>query len=755
LRREIYKEEVSFMVKNINSHICKENVDHNCKCKICGVVCHSIVNDSKGNGTGMVTEWCTNCGKYERYYDDTGTVIESTFRDDIPYNGPVCGGRELNELAIRTDTKCDDMDIVRKARGTEIQRNQQRVFLCWDFENKDVRDIVVSDLLSHDAGADCVVSYIEIQGNNIDENELEQELRESQMLILVISQNLLLKIKDLPEYSIAKRINLPIIPVALDNELLPKLTQQIGAVHGLSIADEEYRIKLKTQLDNMLVSDALINEINEKAFTGRVFLSYRKKDLALARKFMAAFHDIPGFESIAIWYDNFLNAGRVFSEEIEKSIDDSDVFTLLVTPNITESGNYVLMQEYPYAIGCDKSIVAVEVETPDKQEFFEKYKHAMIYTLIDGIHDTFSKIMPNNIVTEINPTRCFLLGVAFYKGILVEKDIERAISLLTRAATKGDFQSARFLGKTYYDLLKYEDSVNWYKKAAEICGSSPNGEGAAAEIYNAIANNFIERGDYKSALEWSLKALPIQEKLFGESNLSVAKTLTDICNSYQNMGDLSNAQQMLDRAADVYSVVADTEKADYIIGCSNIAMAYHNNMSFAKAMKMHLKAVASVEKTYGTENPLTSCVYTRAALTYLRIGVNDTALDLLNKALDISRKTLPPEHPETAQIYILLGDLYDKFGNFPLMLDMKNKALSIQEKVFGKDSWITALTYRDIGTLYAKTESYSSAKDLLLPAFNTLRKALGMNHPFTLETYQIMRTVFDQLGIADADDFYS
>lgn len=652
------------------------------------------------------------------------------------------------------------MTINRKARGSEIQRHQQRIFLCWNSENITVRDILIQDLLSQDAGTNCVVSWLETPNGIVDENELEQELQETEAIVLIVSQEFLdqAKTKLPPEYRIAKEIKRPILPVALEPMLFPQFTELAGAVHGISIIDEEYRIKLKAQLNNLLTSEDLIQEINNNAFTGRLFLSYRKKDLALARKFMKIFHDNKGFQSIAIWYDNFLIAGRVFDEEIEKSINNAEVFALMATPNITEPGNYVMQREYPYALKQKKCMVAVLFEDLDKSAFKNSYEHFNFCVPIEDIYTAFRKALPiKTFIFDITPERGFLLGTAFLKGIMVEKDVDRAIILLTNSAYGGNFQSAEMLGKVYFDLLKYDDALYWYKKAAEISQTkNGNDNTEAARIYSIIASNYIECGDYKSALEWSLKALPIQEKYPSKDSLEIAKTLIDICTSYQNIGIGSTEMvtPLLERAVKVYDNVTDAAKEQIILGYSNIAITYHNSLSYAKAMEIHLKAISMAERVLGDENLLTAHVYIRAGLTYMRIGVLETALKLSNKALVINKKLLPSGHPEIAIVCELLSSVYDQLQIYPLMIDMLNEARIIREKIFGQNHQFTAFIYRDLGILYARTESYAAAKDMLLPAFNIFRKSLSMNHPITLGVYTILRNVFDKLGITNFDNLY-
>lgn len=62
-----------------NDHICEENLDLDCKCKICGQVCHDWHDNDDGTfavSGKVVTARCQRCGKIECYYADTGTVID-------------------------------------------------------------------------------------------------------------------------------------------------------------------------------------------------------------------------------------------------------------------------------------------------------------------------------------------------------------------------------------------------------------------------------------------------------------------------------------------------------------------------------------------------------------------------------------------------------------------------------------------------------------------------------------------------------
>jgi hypothetical protein len=214
-------------------------------------------------------------------------------------------------------------------------------------------------------------------GDGTDEQMLRDELTGSKLLVLYVTTDFLISIRQngLPiAYRIAKEAGTPILPIAQSDGLFPLFTELVGPVHGIARTDTEYRAKLKAQLENFLASEELLKEIGEKAFTSGIFLSYRKMDLQEARDFMKDLHDTEGFEAVSVWYDYFLTGGGAFDEEIKNAIENSNAFVLLVTPHITEKNaeggdNFVVAEEFPYASRLKKPIVPVEAKPCDPASF--------------------------------------------------------------------------------------------------------------------------------------------------------------------------------------------------------------------------------------------------------------------------------------------------------------------------------------------------------------------------------------------------
>lgn len=90
----------------------------------------------------------------------------------------------------------------------------------------------------------------------------------------------------------------------------------------------------------------------------KVFISYKHSDEELLPLCKQLASCILNELDVAIWYDRELTAGKEYDDEIRGAILASDVFILLLTPNILTS-KYVLEQEVPLAIENQVSIIPV------------------------------------------------------------------------------------------------------------------------------------------------------------------------------------------------------------------------------------------------------------------------------------------------------------------------------------------------------------------------------------------------------------
>ncbi len=276
------------------------------------------------------------------------------------------------------------------------------------------------------------------------------------------------------ELPLAKEKHIPVLPLMMEQGLDDVFSKHFGDLQYLDPNDrDETKRKfdevLARYIESVLVSDELAEEVRA-AFDAYIFLSYRKKDRRKAQELMRLIHRSPLCRDIAIWYDEFLTPGEDFNDAIRKMLQKSDLFALVVTPNLLEKDNYVMTEEYPAAMKQKKPVLPVEMEETDLEQLDEHYKS--LPPCVKGeASEEFSDALLEKIkvmavdTNDTDPGHNFLIGLAYLAGIDVEVDAERGIELIIGAAKAGVLDAMELLIIMYETGMgvtrDYYEGVKW------------------------------------------------------------------------------------------------------------------------------------------------------------------------------------------------------------------------------------------------------------------------------------------------------
>ena len=243
------------------------------------------------------------------------------------------------------------------------------------------------------------------------------------------------------EMPYAMEHGIPVLPILFGKVPKSRFSEVCGKLHVLDKYDADptalpYEDKLKLFIGTVLLKDEMIEKIRQ-AFAAYIFLSYRKKDRKYAQEVMRLIHRSPFARDIAIWYDEYLTPGEDFNESIRKAFNKSDIFALVVTPNLLERSNYVMRIEYPMAYENGKKIIPVMPVLTDGAELEQCYPGIPEVISTEGTGaDNIDQLIREalTIKQDDSPEHKFIMGLAYLSGIDVETDHERALELITDAA---------------------------------------------------------------------------------------------------------------------------------------------------------------------------------------------------------------------------------------------------------------------------------------------------------------------------------
>ena len=483
-------------------------------------------------------------------------------------------------------------NLMFKTKGMVNPKGKPRVyFTCHPDDFIRTFDKVSGDLLKV---SDCAIYYTENMNEVLSDREQETDLSLMNLFVVPVTRKLLENHSRAMDADLlfAKRMNIPVLPIMFDSNLdrLYGQNDKFGEMQYINPFSSDkteisYEEKLKKFLTSVLVSDETAKRVRS-AFDAYMFLSYRKKDRFYANELMRLIHSNRECRDIAIWYDEYLVPGESFNENISKMLNDSKLFTLLVTPNLLEEPdgipNFVMGKEYPAALELGMEIVAAEMESTDQDELSNKFKGVP-----ECVNPREEKQFKERLIQALrkvaitsndsDPEHKYLIGLAYRDGIDVEVDRQRGLDLIKTAAETGHIEAASDLAKMYYYGIhvakNYEQAAYWQKKKIkwlrQECDSKQCDKNKfdlidALRFYTEIARDSVTDSDTVFELiECCEEALELCDAVelsddysnsrFVESRLNTLRSLAIL---YENSRDFDKAIETYEEALRLWKIIA-------------------------------------------------------------------------------------------------------------------------------------------------------------------------------------------------------
>lgn len=497
-----------------------------------------------------------------------------------------------------------------KTRGNDDPQGKPKVYFCCHPEDMGYFDKIAKEILEIQ---DCAIFY-RTDPYEDGLKDFGANIRGKQLVVVPVTRTFLEIDSDARlEIEYARRNYIPILPLLQEDGLAEVFTEICGDLQCLNKWDQDpttlsYEEKLKTFLDSALLEEGLIQRIREE-FDAYLFLSYRKKDREYARELIRLIHKNEKYRDIAVWFDEYLTPGESFNRNIREAMEKSDLFVLMVTPNLVEDGNYCMTMEYPTARQMGKKILPIEMEQTDLGILKEKFPglpEIVRKSELEKIEAVLDELIEkkNLEANDNDPEHNYYIGLAYLQGIDVDIDHGRALCLLKMAAEGGvpgamkklafmyrngegvenDHDTAiewqfRYLEhlkevmdagwgiNAYYSELyqtadyltqleRYDDAKECYELAL-ICMQDLANQYGYVEAYKNIALSYEKLGvvslaedKLSEAREYMLKALEVREKDLGERGR--VGTTNGFAISYHNLAEISCMMEEIDDGIKFY-----------------------------------------------------------------------------------------------------------------------------------------------------------------------------------------------------------
>ncbi|NOT91080.1 tetratricopeptide repeat-containing sensor histidine kinase [Ferruginibacter sp.] len=249
-----------------------------------------------------------------------------------------------------------------------------------------------------------------------------------------------------------------------------------------------------------------------------------------------------------------------------------------------------------------------------------------------------------------------------------------------------------------------------------------------AVFTNITGQLFVNKGDYKKAIELYLQAYAMHEG--NKDYFNMASTLNNIGAAYQRQSMFTNAIEYFLRSAKLAEEIKDNNLI--AIGYSNIGIIYSEQNNTAKALEYHFKALQLQQKENDIDAIATS--FTRIANEYLLLKDSAKAEQYFLKA-----KTNYEQSENNAGLAAVLSNYSILIKDYRKNLEYKLQAQKIWD-VVSPENPIAIANLGNIGIAYFDIVRYDSLhtvkpggiipvtkNELLAKANNYLTRAVALS----------------------------
>ena len=654
------------------------------------------------------------------------------------------------------------MDYMKvRTRGGGDPRGKARVyFTCHPDDVDKYFDKVCEDIFRTQ---DCAIYYTADMTAPIPEMYRDADLGQMNLFVMPVTFRLLHEKNRAMdsdfEYAADEKHLIPVLPLMMETGIDEFFKNRFGERQYLSpythdLTAISYEEKLKKYLESILLDDKTTERIR-KAFDAYIFLSYRKKDRHHANELMGLIHKNPLYRDVAIWYDEFLIPGENFNENIDKALKKSDLFAMLVTPNLVNEKNYVQTVEYPNVRRAGKTILPAEMVRTDRAELKSLYPDlpdcvdAHGRELDSGVLDALKTISLR--ANEDDPEHCYLIGLAYLEGIDVEVNKKYAVELITAAAEKEYPEAMVKLYNMYGNgekiQVNYGEVLKWAQRLYEyyLRIDGETGENTLIWMSN-VASAYRDLGDYKKALELNEKSYALRCKVLGEEHPDALTSLNNLAAVYNDIGEYKKALELNEKCYKLRCEVLGEKHPDTLMSLSNLACTYGKLGDYKKELKLDERCYAFMCEVLGEEHLDTLNALNNLASAYSGIGEYEKALELNEKCYALYCKVFGEDYPDTLRSLSNLASAYSDIGEYEKALELNEKSYALRCKVLGEEHPDMLISLDNLAYTYGRLGDLKKALELHEQCHVLRRKVLGEEHPDTLLSLNNLAYIYGKLG---------
>lgn len=255
-----------------------------------------------------------------------------------------------------------------------------------------------------------------------------------------------------------------------------------------------------------------------------------------------------------------------------------------------------------------------------------------------------------------------------------------------------------------------------------------------ARVLFAEYGHLQREARYGEAITVLKRVLELREQALGPNDLLVATTLGFLASAYNQIGDTASAEPLYLRALKINEKLFGLDSPEVIQQDIELAGFYSGRGDYAKAEELNLQALAFYERTHQTDSPILASLLAALGEENHARGDYENAEKYYERSRIVWAKIVGPDHFHLAPSYTHLGRVAYDAGDYAKAEAMFQRALVLTEKGLGAEHTSVTKYRNDLAMLYCTTGNYDKGEALYQQSLTVHQQKAAMGHPVVQET---------------------
>ncbi len=347
------------------------------------------------------------------------------------------------------------------------------------------------------------------------------------------------------------------------------------------------------------------------------------------------------------------------------------------------------------------------------------------------------------------------------RAVTVQEVLERARQQILAGGFADDAETqaslALVIGHSYEGLGRYNEALELLKLSTDLRRDlhGPEDGRVRASLYR-LATVLWKQGALDEALAIRLSLVEMIERTEGTSHSDYPEALSNVGNTYADMGKLDLAVDYLRRAVAGGRAFPDRDgELNLARFINNLGSVYFDQGDYQNAVTMFREAMSIRARLVGEESDVYAITLTNLANAQTNLGELDEAERTATRGLALHERIFGAEHPRTASALNALAEVFLRVDR-PLDAEpLVRRGLAIRAANSGTSFWRIANEHRKLAEVFIATDRLPEAEAELLAAWKGLTKAEETNHPSAARIAETMARVQTLLNNGAAAQLWS